>query len=113
MSKPRGHDFGFFVWAADGFLIVFGSVAGFSIGLPFLALGLVLFVYLLMRGPTWPYDLGLLAGIGSASLLFGGIAALSGDYSPTPWAQIGLALVGVSAGVFWWLRCRPVQPSPK
>ena len=107
MRTSNDHDYAFFVWALPGFLIVFGAVAIFSIGLPFFALGLGLFVYLLMRGPVWPAELGLLAGIGAAGLLFGGIAVISGDYSPSPWAEIGGSLVAASASVFWWLRCRP------
>jgi hypothetical protein len=111
VSKRREHDFGFFVWAIPGFLVVFGFVTGFTIGLPFLGAGLALFLYLTWWGPTWPADLGLIAGVGAASFVFGCIALISGSYSPAPWLQIGLALVGASGALFWWLRCRPIDSS--
>jgi hypothetical protein len=107
------HDWGFFVWLVPGFLIVFGFVAGFSIGMPFLLLGIGLLLYLQIRGPGWPADLGLLAGVGCAGLLFAAIAEISGDYSPMPWAPIGFVLVAVSAATFWWLRCRPALRQPE
>ena len=59
MSKDRGHDWGFFVWVTPGFLVVFGCVTTFSIGLPFLALGL--------------------------GLLLAAIAVITENYSPMPW----------------------------
>ena len=106
-------DYGFFLWAVPGFLLVFGFYAGFSIGMPFFVLGLALLAYLLFRGPIWPADLGLLAGLGLGSLSFAGIALTSGgDYPVSPWLEIGLGLVCLSAAAFWWLRCRPASTSP-
>ncbi len=107
MASRRDHDFGFFAWMLPGFLIGFGLVAILSIGVLFVAAGLLAFVYLWVRGPGWPADLGLLAGLGVASLTFAGIALASGDYPASPWLPIGAALVGSSALTFWWLRCRP------
>ncbi len=105
MRSTRDHDFGFFIWSAAGFLLAFGAVT--SIGLPFLIFGLVLFVVLLFKGPAWPADLGLLAGVGAVCLVIATINAVSGDLSPTVWLTVGISLVGSSAGLFWWLRCRP------
>jgi hypothetical protein len=69
---------GFFYWAGVGFLVVFGFITGFSIGLPILALGAVLFVVMLRRGPGWPADLGLLAGAGLVCLVIAMINVISG-----------------------------------
>jgi hypothetical protein len=110
MEHVHERDFGFFIWAIPGFLLVFGFYSGFTIGIPFLILGLGLFAYLLSRGPVWPADLGLLAGLGLGSLSFAAIAIGSGDYPVSPWLEIGLGLVGLSGAAFWWLRCRPAQP---
>ena len=106
MGARHDRDLGFFIWAVPGFLVVFGVIAMFSIGLPFLLAGFALFGYLLARGPTWPADLGLIAGVGIGSLTFAAIALIGGGYSATPWLEVGLVLVGVSSGLFWWLRCR-------
>src|SRR4051812_18454616 len=72
MNQPKPHhrDFGFFVWMLPIFLFVFGFISHFSIGLPFLLAGIVLFGSLPLRGPVWPADLGLLAGLGAGLLLF-------------------------------------------
>jgi hypothetical protein len=109
VERKHDRDFGFFVWAVPGFLVVFGFYTGFSIGIPFLVLGLLLFAYLHARGPVWPADLGLLAGLGIGSLSFAGIALTSGEYSVSPWFEIGLGLTAGSAAAFWWLRCRPAR----
>ena len=106
MERPA-HDWGFFYWAAVGFLLCFGFVTGFSIGLPFFWLGIAWFVYGLRFGPTWPADLGLPAGIGAACLVLAVIIAANDDLSPTIWASAGLALTAAPTGLFWWLRCRP------
>jgi hypothetical protein len=109
VEAARSHDFGFFIWSAVGFLLAFGLIAAASIGLPFLLVGLTLFVALQVRGPVWPADLGLLAGIGSVCLVVAAINAASGDLSPTVWLLVGFALIGLSSSLFWWLRCRPVR----
>ena len=101
-------DYGFFKWAAVGFLVVFGFITGFSIGLPILVLGLVLVVVLGSRGSAWPASLGLLAGAGSVCLVIATINAISGDLSPVIWALVGITLIGLGSASFWWLRCRPV-----
>lgn len=107
MDHAHHRDWGFFQWAVVGFLVVFGFITGFSIGLPFLALGLVLLVVILIRGPGWPADLGLLAGAGIVCLVIALINVISGSLSPTVWATVGATLALGSSGVFWWLRCRP------
>lgn len=109
VEAARSHDFGFFIWSAVGFMLAFGLVAAASIGLPFLLVGLALFVALQVRGPVWPADLGLLAGIGSVCLVVAAINAATGDLSPTVWLLVGIALIGLSSSVFWWLRCRPAR----
>jgi len=110
MRSRHERDLGFFLWAAPGFLWVFGFYTGFTIGMPILALGVGLFAFLYVRGPAWPADLGLLAGLGLGSLSFAGIALTSGgDYPVSPWLEIGFGLVFVSAATFWWLRCRPAS----
>ena len=107
MKTQRDHDFGFAIWSAVGFLLAFGLVAAASVGLPFLLVGLVLLIALQIRGPVWPADLGLIAGIGSVCLVVAAINASSGDLSPAVWLTVGIALTGLSSGVFWWIRCRP------
>jgi hypothetical protein len=107
MSEMGSHDWGFFKWFAVGFLVVFGFLAGFTIGLPFLFLGLILFAWFSWRGPGWPADLGLLAGAGAVCLVIAVISAISGDIAPFVWAAVGTGLTGIGAGTFWWLRCRP------
>ena len=104
VEATRSHDFGFFIWSAVGFMLAFGLIAAASIGLPFLLIGLALFVALQVRGPVRPADLGFLAGIGSVCLVVGAINAASGDLSPTLWLLVGFALIGVSSALFWWLR---------
>jgi len=101
------HDWGFFQWFGIGFLVVFGFITGFSIGPPFLLVGLFLFVRFALRGPEWPADLGLLAGAGAVCLLIALISAIAGDISPTIWASVGAGLTVGPTALFWWLRCRP------
>ncbi len=107
VAHPHGRDWGFFLWALAGFLVVFGFIAMFTIGLPFLLAGVFVFVHLARRGPAWPADLGLLAGAGLVCLVIALISAIAGDISPTVWAAVGASLVAVSSASFWWLRCRP------
>ena len=107
VREASGHDWGFFVWMLPAFLISFGAIAMLSLGLPFFVLGVLLFVALLRSGPTWPADLGVLAGVGATCLLVAALAAAGGGRSPNVWALVGLALTAGSAGGFWWLRCRP------
>jgi hypothetical protein len=107
MAQTHHRDWGFFLWAVVGFLVVFGFITGFSIGLPFLALGVALFAAMLLRGPAWPADLGVLAGAGIVCLVIALINVISGSLSPTVWAAVGAVLTTSSSGVFWWLRCRP------
>jgi hypothetical protein len=106
MTGTRARDWGFVHWALAGFLIAFGFVSGFTIGL-FLVLGIVLFGWLWRRGSTWPHDLGLLGGAGAACLVIAVISAIGGDVSPTIWGVVGLVLTTTSSATFWWLRCRP------
>ena len=87
-------------------MILFGAVAILSIGAPFLLLGLVLLMVGVWRGPRWPSDLGLLAGAGVVCLVIALINAIIGDLSPTVWAVVGLGLIAIGGGAFWWLRCR-------
>jgi hypothetical protein len=106
MAGPR-HDWGFFYWAAVGFLLCFGFVTGFSIGLPFFWLGMILLIRGIWRGPPWPADLGLPAGIGAACLVLAIIIAANDDLSPRVWTTVGIALATAPTALFWWLRCRP------
>jgi hypothetical protein len=107
MSHRGSHqrDFGFFIWMLPSVLFVFGFIAQFSIGLPFALAGVVLFGYLYLRGPRWPSDLGLLAGLGLGLMLFW---LLPTDLSPAPFVAAGLGLIAISSLAFWHLRCRPV-----
>jgi hypothetical protein len=105
----RDHDWGFFQWFGVGFLVVFGFIAGFSIGLPFFWAGLVLFGFMLSRGSPWPADLGLLAGAGAVCLVIGAITAIDGDLSPAVWLTVGVTLTTWPTFFFWYLRCRPVS----
>jgi hypothetical protein len=108
MKRGHDRDWGFFKWAAAGFLAVLGFVTSF--GWPVLIGGIVLFIHLSRRPDTvWPADLGLLAGAGLVCLLIAGLNVASGDLSPTIWAAVGGALTGGSTFAFWWLRCRPAQ----
>jgi len=104
----RDHDWGFFQWFAVGFLIVFGFITGFSIGLPFLFAGVFLLAQLMLREPAWPAPLGLAAGAGAVCLVIASINAISGELSPTIWASVGTVLIAGPTFLFWWLRCRPV-----
>ena len=104
--EPR-HDWGFFFWATVGFLLCFGFVAGFSIGLPFLWLGLALFVYGVLKGPAWPANLGLPAGMGAGCLLVAVFIAMDREPFPATWTTVGLCLIAAPTALFWWLRCRP------
>jgi len=103
---PHGRDWGFVLWSLAGFLIVFGFIAGFSIGLPFFVAGVILAARLGARRP-WPATLGLVAGAGVVCLTIATINAVSGDLSPTIWATTGVLLIASSSAAFWWLRCRP------
>jgi hypothetical protein len=104
---PRDHDWGFFYWTAVGFLMSFGVAAILSIGFPFFVLGVVLLAGGIWKGPRWPADLGLIAGVGLVCLLIAALNAKHGDYSPGTLAVVGVLLSGGSSGVFWWLRRRP------
>lgn len=103
MAARHERDWGFFYWAAVGFLMSLGTLAILSIGFPFFVLGLLLLVIGLWRAPGWPADLGIPAGIGATCLLI----AVIGPFAPTIWALVGSVLVVTGAGTFWWLRCRP------
>jgi hypothetical protein len=104
----REHDWGFFQWFAVGFLVVFGFITGFSIGIPFLLAGVYLLCWLTLRGPRWPAELGLFAGAGAVCLLIAAINVIGGGLDPTIWATAGLALSSSSTFLFWSLRCRPL-----
>lgn len=106
MNARAGLDWGFVGWFVIGFLVAFGYIAGFTIGLPFLALGLILFAWFWWRGPGWPADLGLLAGPGAVCLLIAALRLLDGGGSPTVWGAVGIALTATGVGTFAWLRCR-------
>jgi hypothetical protein len=102
--KQHQHDFGFFIWMLPSFLFVFGFITQLTLGLPFLLAGVVLFAYLYLRGPRWPADLGLLAGLGTGLLL---VWLLPTDFYPVPFIIVGFGLIGASSLLFWHLRCRP------
>jgi hypothetical protein len=106
VSQPRSHhrDFGFFLWTLPSFLIIFGFITGFTIGMPFFLIGLMLLCYMAFRGPEWPADLGLLAGAGAGALLFW---LLPTDHAPAPFIAVGFGLIAFSSLLFWHLRCRP------
>jgi hypothetical protein len=103
MAHRADRDFGFFQWLAVGFLIAFGTLAILSIGAPFFLIGLVLLGVMIGRGPRWPAALGFLAGAGVVGIVVGAIAAVA---TPAAWAASGCLLIALSAGGFWWLRCR-------
>jgi hypothetical protein len=107
VTDRHDRSWGFAYWAGIGFLLVFGFIAGLSIGFPFFFLGLLGLAIGLRRAPGWPADLGLLTGAETACLVVAVINTISGDLSPTIWATVGAGLVAISAGGFWWLRCRP------
>jgi hypothetical protein len=108
-EHPRG-DYGYFLWAAAGFLLSFGFVSVLT--LPLLAVGLILGVWLYVRGPGWPADLGLLAGFGLTCLVIAGLAAGARGLDPIWWAIAGAVLTSSSTATFWWLRCRPGVERP-
>ena len=107
MPDAREHDSGFFVWTGAGLLLVFGFLAGFSIGLPFFWAGLIALGWLLARGPRWPAHLGLVAGAGISCLVVAVFNAAERDPATADWLLVGLALVAAPSVAFWWLRCRP------
>ena len=107
----RDHDWGFFQWFGVGFLIVFGFITGFSIGLPFFFAGIVLLAQLAVREPHWTSPLGFLAGAGGVSLVIASINARNGGLDPTWWFATGAGLTVAPTFLFWWLRCRPVLSS--
>ena len=101
----RDHDWGFFQWFAVGFV----AAIGFLSLIPLELAGLFGFAYMLARGPRWPADLGLLAGVGAVCLLVAAINAVGDGLDPAPWLAIGAALSIPSTFMFWWLRCRPLS----
>ncbi len=107
MAHDHQRDWGFFLWTGTGLLIVFGFIAGFSIGLPFFYAGLIALGVLAARGPRWPAQLGLGAGAGISCLIVAVAVAAEHEPSTGTWALVGAALVGGSAFAFWWLHCRP------
>jgi len=107
MAHQGERDWGFFVWTGAGLLVVFGFLAGFSIGLPFFYLGLIALGYLAVRGPRWPAHLGLVAGAGFSCLVVAAFNAAERDPSAGDWTLAGLGLTTAAAFTFWWLRCRP------
>jgi len=104
-ARHRRWDLGFFLWAIPGFLLSLGFIT--VIGPPLLVAGAILLAWLYLRGPGWPADLGLLAGVGSMCLTIAVINAIGDGLDPTVWAIVGAALVAGSSLAFWWLRCRP------
>ena len=102
VTAPR-HDWGFFYFAAVGFLLGFGFLTGFTVGLPLVLLGLVLLLAPRFRRFAWPADLGLVAGAGAVCVA---IAALDAFGDPRLWALAGLTLVAAASFAFWWMRCR-------
>jgi hypothetical protein len=86
----------FVVWMVPGYLIAFGAVAILSIGFPFLVAGLGVFVWLYIRGPGWPHDLGLVAGVGAVALLVAFLNRADGNPDPQTWALAGIGLVSAS-----------------
>ena len=101
MARTRDHDWGFWAFAANGFLIAFGFVTGFSIGIPFLLGGLLLLPFTYRRYEA-PADLGLLAGFAPAPLL----VAASGVEGAWVWAAVGVTLAVIPTFAFWRLACR-------
>lgn len=103
-ARPHRRDLGFFLWMLPSFLFVFGFITGFSIGMPFLLAGVLLFGYLYRRGPEWPADLGLVAGLGCGLLLFW---LLPTDFVQAPFIVAGFSLIVAGSLLYWYLRCRP------
>ena len=103
MAHRGERDFGFFQWTAVGVTLVFGMVGLLSVGGPFFVIGLVLLGFMLGRGPRWPAPLGVVAGIGVVAIV---LSLIGSRDEPGIWAASGMALIGLSATVFWWLRCR-------
>lgn len=75
LARQAGR-WGFFFWAAVGFLMSFGTLAILS------------------------------SGIGATCLVIALIAAVDASRLPTVWATVGAVLVAIGTGPFWWLRCR-------
>ena len=110
VAQPHHRDWSFFYWVIVGALLVFGFFAAASIGFPFLALGTVLLVLMIRRGPAWPSDLGAAAGGGLVCVAVALLSATHGNLTPA--ANIVIGVVGAvlilgSSTAFWWLRCRP------
>jgi hypothetical protein len=106
-TTHRRWHLGFVLWAAAGFLVSFGLIAVLTIGFPFVVAGTLLSVWSYRRGPGWPADLGLIAGVGVMCLTIAVIQAIVGHLDPTVWALVGGVLLAASSFAFWWLRCRP------
>jgi len=109
VASSAGHrrDYSFFQWAVIGFLIAFGVITGFSIGLPFLAVGIVALSVLWTRERRWPGTLGSISGIGAVGVVIGIIGEVA---DPSAWVAIGACLTMSGAVGFWSLRCRPGLP---
>jgi hypothetical protein len=97
MARAREHDWGFWAYAVDGFLIATGFLYW-----PVLVLG-VLLLFVLTRRYSWPADLGLLFGFAPALL----VVAISGVADAQIWTAVAVTFAVTSAFAFWWLRCRP------
>jgi hypothetical protein len=104
VNQAHGHDWDFFVFAAIGFLIVFGFLTALTIGAPLILVGLALLTWQWIRASAWHAELGLLAGAGVVCFVVASLATLG---SPMAWASVGAVLVSISSITFWWLRCRP------
>ena len=127
-------------WVAVGLLIAFGIVAIFSIGAPFLLLGVVLAVLAPWRrrlrviAPAVAGVLGLTAGyvliaplrctsistdggtdFTTCSNLLGIDYSAAGSYNPSllPALVVGLAAGGIAAGVTRWVTARPRSATPR
>jgi hypothetical protein len=110
VTQPHHRDWSFVHWVIVGALLVFGFFTGFSIGFPFLAVGTVLLVLALRRGPAWPANLGAAGGGGLVCVAVALLSSTHGNLTPT--ANIVIGVVGAvlilgSSSIFWWLRCRP------
>jgi hypothetical protein len=105
VAQPHERDWGFFYWAAVGFSIPLGLISIAT--LPLLAVGVWMFIVGVRRGPPWPADVGLVAGVGVACVVIAFLLAADGSSSPVALATAGAALAVAASGAFWWLRCRP------
>ncbi|MDX6653185.1 MAG: hypothetical protein QOJ38_1966 [Solirubrobacterales bacterium] len=76
-------------WVATGFVLLFGFLTGFSIGLPILMAGIIATIFLIRRGGRRREMLGLLAGAGLVCLL---VAAINSDYERCPGNVASVAL---------------------